>query len=147
LAHRALRDIVEAGMTGRDSPRISSMAYVVTRLCIDCVDMGCVEVCPVECIYERAEGHTAGRPNMLYIHPTECINCGACEPECPWQAIYEDQELPPKFQADVALNALCEQQPDTFVVAALKRDEHNRIVRKPVPTAADITKNKRQHGL
>ena len=70
-----------------------AMPYVISRLCIDCVDQACVEVCPVECIYELKDAPTPARPNMLYIHPTECISCGACEPECPWQAIFEDREI------------------------------------------------------
>jgi NAD-dependent dihydropyrimidine dehydrogenase PreA subunit len=44
-------------------------------------------------------------PNQLYIHPDECINCGACEPACPWQAIYEERCVPPLFSSDIELNA------------------------------------------
>jgi len=123
------------------------VAYVITRLCIDCVDMGCVEVCPVECIYEPAPDASAELANMLYIHPTECINCGACEPECPWQAIYEDQEMPPALQADAAVNALCEERPSQFRVATIGRDEHGRAIRKPMPPADKVAENKGRHGL
>ena len=52
------------------------MTYVVTENCIKCKYMDCVEVCPVDCFYEGE--------NMLVINPDECIDCGACEPECPW---------------------------------------------------------------
>ncbi len=55
------------------------MTYVVTEACIKCKYMDCVEVCPVDCFYEGE--------NMLVIHPTECIDCGVCEPECPVEAI------------------------------------------------------------
>ena len=51
------------------------MPYVITEACIGTKDKSCVDVCPVDCIYEG--------PEMLYIHPDECIDCGACEPECP----------------------------------------------------------------
>jgi len=57
------------------------MTFVVGDNCINCKHTDCVEVCPVDCFYEG--------PNFLVIHPDECINCGACEPECPNNAIYE----------------------------------------------------------
>ncbi len=59
------------------------MAYVITEPCIDVKDKACVEVCPVDCIYEG--------PNQLFIHPDECIDCGACEPVCPVKAILNKQ--------------------------------------------------------
>lgn len=62
------------------------MAYVVTESCIRCKYTDCVEVCPVDCFYEG--------PNMLVIHPDECIDCGLCEPECPVKAIVHEDELP-----------------------------------------------------
>lgn len=62
------------------------MAYVITEACIDVKDKSCILECPVDCIYE------GGR--MLYINPEECIDCGACEPACPTDAIYWDDELP-----------------------------------------------------
>src|SRR3989442_16013392 len=66
------------------------MTYIITRLCRDCLDTGCVAVCPVDCIYEYTGTDREQWPNQLYIHPDECIDCGACEPECPWQAIFEE---------------------------------------------------------
>ena len=62
------------------------MAYVVTDNCDKCRFTDCVEVCPVDCFY--------GDENMLYIHPDECIDCGACEPACPVEAIYAADDLP-----------------------------------------------------
>ena len=56
------------------------MPYVIAEPCIGVKDRACVEVCPVDCIYED--------DLMLYIHPDECIDCGACEPECPVTAIF-----------------------------------------------------------
>ena len=55
------------------------MAYVIAEPCIDVLDRACVEECPVDCIYEGARA--------LYIHPDECVDCGACEPVCPVEAI------------------------------------------------------------
>lgn len=123
------------------------MAYIVTRLCIDCLDKGCVEVCPVDCIYELEEPPNAERPNMLYIHPTECISCGACEPACPWHAIYEDREAPPLFQADIALNALAEQQPSLFHVAPPWRDSEGRLTPRKRPAPTEVVTNAKKWGL
>ena len=55
------------------------MTYVIGQACVDVKDLGCVEVCPVDCIYEGVR--------TLYIHPSECIDCGACESVCPVEAI------------------------------------------------------------
>ncbi|HXT89920.1 MAG TPA: ferredoxin family protein, partial [Trebonia sp.] len=56
------------------------MTYVIGETCADVLDRACVEECPVDCIYEGER--------MLYIHPDECVDCGACEPVCPVEAIY-----------------------------------------------------------
>ncbi|MEN0068158.1 MAG: ferredoxin family protein [Myxococcota bacterium] len=73
------------------------MAYVVTENCQDCRYTDCVEVCPVDCFY--------GDDRMLYIHPDECIDCGACEPACPVQAIYAQEDLPAALTSWVQVNA------------------------------------------
>jgi NAD-dependent dihydropyrimidine dehydrogenase PreA subunit len=62
------------------------MAYVIGLPCVDVKDRACVEECPVDCIYEG--------DRMLYIHPDECVDCGACEPVCPVEAIYYEDDLP-----------------------------------------------------
>ena len=62
------------------------MTYVIGEPCIDVLDRACVEECPVDCIYEGARS--------LYIHPDECVDCGACEPVCPVEAIYYEDDLP-----------------------------------------------------
>lgn len=62
------------------------MTFVVGENCIQCKYTDCVEVCPVDCFYEG--------PNMLVIHPDECIDCALCESECPANAIYAEDELP-----------------------------------------------------
>ena len=67
------------------------MTYIITCLCRDCLDTGCVAVCPVDCVYQYTGEDRETFPNQLYIHPEECIDCGACEPECPWQAIFEEE--------------------------------------------------------
>lgn len=80
------------------------MAYVITEPCIGVCDTSCVEVCPVDCIYPR-DGYENPEGQMLYIHPDECIDCGACEPECPVEAIYEETIVPNQWQQFIRLNA------------------------------------------
>ncbi|BBZ00403.1 ferredoxin [Mycolicibacterium fallax] len=65
------------------------MAYVIAQPCADVKDKACVEECPVDCIYEGARA--------LYIHPDECVDCGACEPVCPVEAIYYEDDLPEEY--------------------------------------------------
>src|SRR5215472_11838530 len=78
------------------------MPWTITRLCTDCVDTGCVSVCPVDCIYEYVGEDKEHFPDMLYIQSEGCIDCGACEPECPWQAIFEEPAVPDVFKDDIA---------------------------------------------
>jgi ferredoxin len=92
-----------------------SEPYVITRLCRDCVDGACVDVCPVDCIYQH-DGGTEALPNQLFVNPEECIYCGACEPACPWEAIFAADEVPASFADDVALNALTAARPKEFSV-------------------------------
>ncbi len=73
------------------------MAYVVTESCIKCKYTDCVEVCPVDCFYEG--------PEFLVIHPDECIDCGLCEPECPIEAIFPDDEIPDNQIEFIEINA------------------------------------------
>lgn len=74
------------------------MTYVITDTCIDVKDKSCVSVCPVDCIYE------GGR--KLYINPHECVDCGACEPACPVDAIMPADDVPERSAAHVDDNAL-----------------------------------------
>ncbi len=92
------------------------MTWVITSLCRDKVDMACVEVCPVDCIVQYTGDDASQFPNQLYIDPEECINCGVCEPECPWEAIFEDEQVPDLFEADTALNARIVDVRDQFEV-------------------------------
>jgi NAD-dependent dihydropyrimidine dehydrogenase PreA subunit len=66
--------------------RQRDMTYVITEPCIGTKDQSCVEVCPVDCIYETGD--------HFMINPEECIDCGACEPECPVEAIFPEDEVP-----------------------------------------------------
>lgn len=73
------------------------MAHVVTEPCIKCRYTDCVTVCPVDCFHEDTE--------MLVIDPEVCIDCGACIPECPVQAIYAGDDVPEKWSSYTQLNA------------------------------------------
>ena len=73
------------------------MTYVITEPCIDVMDKGCVPECPVDCIYEGER--------MLYIHPDECVDCGACESACPKEAIFYALDVPKKWRAFTGANA------------------------------------------
>jgi ferredoxin len=73
------------------------MAYVVAEPCIKCKYTDCVTVCPVNCFYEGE--------NFLAINPDECIDCGACVPECPSEAIFSEDDLPEKWKEFTAINA------------------------------------------
>lgn len=72
------------------------MTYTIAEPCVDVLDKACIEECPVDCIYE------GGR--MLYIHPDECVDCGACEPVCPVEAIFYEDDVPDQWTGYVAAN-------------------------------------------
>ena len=75
------------------------MTYVIAEPCIGVKDKACVEVCPVDCI------HGDDASPQLYINPQECIDCGACEPECPPEAIFEESALPAEWKHFIQINA------------------------------------------
>jgi len=73
------------------------MAYIVAEPCIGTKDHACVDVCPVECFYEGED--------IILIHPEECIDCGACDPECPVTAIFEATQTPEQWKDYIEKNA------------------------------------------
>ena len=72
------------------------MTYVIAQPCVDVKDKACIDECPVDCIYE---GERA-----LYIHPSECVDCGACDPVCPVEAIYYSDDVPDEWADYVRAN-------------------------------------------
>ena len=83
------------------------MAFIITEPCISTCDQACVEVCPVDCI-QPADGYPKGEDitdKQLYIDPDACIDCYACVPECPVDAIFEESEVPEEWQKYIAINA------------------------------------------
>ena len=87
------------------------MTYIIAEPCVGVCDTACVDVCPVDCIHPTRdewpdkgydESNLEGK--MLYIDPEECIDCGACEPECPVEAIFEESEVPDEWTSYIEKN-------------------------------------------
>ena len=100
------------------------MTYIIGEPCIDIKDRSCVDVCPVDCIHEA--------DRMLVIDPEECIDCGACEPECPVEAIFPEDALPEKWEPFVKINYAYSDGME--VVNDLTDDVRDRA-RRPEPAA------------
>jgi NAD-dependent dihydropyrimidine dehydrogenase PreA subunit len=81
------------------------MTYIIAEPCIGTKDTACVEVCPVDCIHPRKDETGFAEATMLYIDPEVCIDCGACEPACPVQAIFPQDLLPEKWNSYIQINA------------------------------------------
>lgn len=94
------------------------MTFVVTENCIKCKYTDCVDVCPVDCFHEG--------PNFLVIDPDECIDCTLCEPECPAEAIFSEDDLPDAQMEFLQINAELSQ---VWPVISEKKD--------PLPDAED----------
>jgi NAD-dependent dihydropyrimidine dehydrogenase PreA subunit len=72
------------------------VTYIIAEPCVDVLDKACIEECPVDCIYEGNR--------MLYIHPDECVDCGACEPVCPVEAIFYEDDVPEQWKDYTSAN-------------------------------------------
>jgi ferredoxin len=81
------------------------VAYIICEPCIGTKDSACVDVCPVDCIHPRKDESDFESETQLYIHPDECIDCGACVPACPVEAIFALDEVPDKWQSYIAVNS------------------------------------------
>jgi NAD-dependent dihydropyrimidine dehydrogenase PreA subunit len=92
------------------------MTFVITQPCLGVCDASCVEVCPVDCIHGpmsvdeimsiKMDGDEAKLADIqLFIDPDICIDCGACEPECPVEAIFEEWDVPDEWEEYIDLNA------------------------------------------
>ena len=74
------------------------MTHIIFEPCIGVKDTSCVDVCPVDCIYDDDDWE------LLLIHPEECIDCAACEPVCPVVAIFAEEDTPPEWDSYIDLN-------------------------------------------
>jgi ferredoxin len=108
--HRWLRLTEWTPLAACQKGREGLMTHVVCKPCYDCKYTDCVVVCPVECFYEGER--------MLYIHPDDCIDCEACVPECPVDAIFLDENVPEEWHEYIALNA--EMAPQCEVITEKK---------------------------
>lgn len=88
------------------------MAYIIAEPCIGTKDTACVDVCPVDCIHPTKNAGQYEEVDQLYIDPETCIDCAACQPACPVEAIFPQDELPEKWASYTEKNA------DWFVLAA-----------------------------
>jgi ferredoxin len=80
------------------------MAYIICEPCVGTKDTACVDACPVDCIHPKKDEAEFEAATMLYIHPEECIDCGACEPACPVTAIFPEDNVPEQWQNYISLN-------------------------------------------
>jgi NAD-dependent dihydropyrimidine dehydrogenase PreA subunit len=81
------------------------VSYIICEPCVGTKDTACVDVCPVDCIHPRKDEPQFQSAEMLYIHPDECIDCGACVPACPVEAIFALDETPEKWASFIPVNA------------------------------------------
>ncbi|MDQ2807477.1 MAG: ferredoxin family protein [Chloroflexota bacterium] len=81
------------------------MTYVIAEPCIGTKDASCVDVCPVDCIHPRKDETGFDTVQQLFIDPDECIDCGACEPECPVNAIFPQDDVPVEWEQYTQINA------------------------------------------
>jgi NAD-dependent dihydropyrimidine dehydrogenase PreA subunit len=100
------------------------VTYIIGEPCIDIKDRSCVDVCPVDCIHEFER--------MLVIDPEECIDCGACEPECPVQAIFPEDALPDKWQPFVTINYAYDQGAEAINTAVQQYAEEHDVQNPPI---------------
>src|SRR3979490_576246 len=112
------------------------MPFIITDPCIETKDTACVDVCPVDCIHPRKDEAEFAQATILYIHPEECIDCGACVPACPVAAIYESIDATPSNQKD-----LVEANATQRTAKAVPMAETEAIVQAHVASHAEVLEN------
>ena len=103
---------------------VGTVTYIIAEPCIDIKDRSCVDVCPVDCIHEFER--------ILIIDPEECIDCGACEPECPVEAIFPEDALPDKWNAFVEINYAYDKGADVVNPLTQKYADDNDVHNEPI---------------
>ena len=82
------------------------MTYIIAEPCVGVKDAACVDVCPVDCIHPTPDNEEFFEEEVqLFIDPEECIDCGVCEPECPVEAIYAEDDVPEEWESFTEKNA------------------------------------------
>ena len=121
------RRVVDARRQGRPALPLSCVTYIIAEPCIDIKDRSCMDVCPVDCIHE------AGR--ILVIDAAECIDCGACEPECPVEAIFAEDALPDKWQPFVRINYAYPEGMDVINTLVDEYATEHNVLNPPLETS------------
>jgi len=121
------------------------MPFVITDPCIGTKDTSCVDVCPVDCIHPRKDEPGFDAATMLYIHPEECIDCGACVPACPVAAIYDSVDATPRSQKDLVDANSIYRQDDSGAVQAAEALATKHVQEHPDLMAIDPKERQAAH--
>ena len=113
--------------------KLTDMPFIITDPCIGTKDSACVDVCPVDCIHPRKDEPEFETTSMLYIHPDECIDCGACVPACPVAAIYDSTDSTPPSQKELIDANAVYRAGDAAAVS-----QAEEIVKKHMAARADL---------
>jgi NAD-dependent dihydropyrimidine dehydrogenase PreA subunit len=122
------------------------MPFVITDPCIETKDTACVDVCPVDCIHPRKDEAEFAAMTMLYIHPEECIDCGACVPACPVAAIYESHDATPSHQKDLIEANTIYRNGDADTMAAAEAIVKAHVAAQPALMAIPAAERQAAHA-
>ncbi len=122
------------------------MPFIITDPCIETKDTACVDVCPVDCIHPRKDEAEFAQAAMLYIHPEECIDCGACVPACPVAAIYESIDATPSNQKDLIEANAIYRLGDADTMAKAEAIVAAHVVAQPVLMAIPAAERQAAHA-
>jgi NAD-dependent dihydropyrimidine dehydrogenase PreA subunit len=122
------------------------MPFIITDPCIETKDTACVDVCPVDCIHPRKDEPEYEAATMMYIHPEECIDCGACVPACPVAAIYESTDATPSHQKDLIEANAVYRQGDADAFAAAEAIAKAHVAARPDIMAVPAAERQAAHA-
>ena len=122
------------------------MPFIITDPCIETKDTACVDVCPVDCIHPRKDEPEHAATTMLYIHPEECIDCGACVPACPVAAIYESIDATPANQKDLVEANAIYRGGDPDAMARAEAIVHAHVAAQPALMAIPAAERAAAHA-
>ena len=122
------------------------MPFIITDPCIETKDAACVDVCPVDCIHPRKDEPEFEQVIMLYIHPEECIDCGACVPACPVAAIYESIDATPANQQDLVEANAIYRNADPETIARAEEIVQAHVAAQPALMAIPAAERQAAHA-